>query len=190
MAARRATAAKAAKAAAKPPQPKRVLCPVEGCDKAYVSYGGLYLDKRAYHPELIGSPREKNSPGAAEAGAEAEKGARSQVPWTHEEGRKAREGKEGEEGEEDEDNEEETDSEDSFQALLSVFLPDGRAYVNDPLFAFAADQARWNPNEMQSMQRPTNTSQPVTNESLAPMAKKAKLDTSREQRPTPRATRS
>jgi len=45
------------------PKDPAFFCPVEGCDKAYASYGGLYLHKRAYHPELIG--REKKSPGAA-----------------------------------------------------------------------------------------------------------------------------
>ena len=45
------------------PKDPAFFCPVEGCDKAYASYGGLYLHKRAYHPELIG--REKKSPGQA-----------------------------------------------------------------------------------------------------------------------------
>jgi len=45
------------------PKDPAFFCPVEGCDKAYASYGGLYLHKRAYHPELIN--REKKPPGSA-----------------------------------------------------------------------------------------------------------------------------
>ena len=35
------------------------FCPVEGCNKAYGSYGGLYLHKRSHHPELIPKSEEE-----------------------------------------------------------------------------------------------------------------------------------
>ena len=35
------------------------FCPAEGCNKAYGSYGGLYLHKRSHHPELIPKSEEE-----------------------------------------------------------------------------------------------------------------------------------
>lgn len=35
------------------PKEPSFFCPAPGCNKAYASYGGLYLHKRAYHPEMI-----------------------------------------------------------------------------------------------------------------------------------------
>mmetsp|Transcript_80615 Transcript_80615/g.195442 ORF Transcript_80615/g.195442 Transcript_80615/m.195442 type:complete len:573 (+) Transcript_80615:120-1838(+) len=41
------------------PKDPAFFCPVEGCDKAYASYGGLYLHKRSHHPELIPKSEEE-----------------------------------------------------------------------------------------------------------------------------------
>ena len=43
------------------------FCPVEGCNKAYGSYGGLYLHKRSHHPELISKPAPKTEEEKEEA---------------------------------------------------------------------------------------------------------------------------
>ena len=60
------------------PKEPAFFCPVAGCDKAYASYGGLYLHKRAYHPELINSEKKQaagapaGTPGRKSAGSEKE----------------------------------------------------------------------------------------------------------------------
>merc|ERR1719387_463600 len=41
------------------PKDPAFFCPVEGCNKAYGSYGGLYLHKRSHHPELIPKSEEE-----------------------------------------------------------------------------------------------------------------------------------
>ena len=60
------------------PKDPAFFCPVPGCTKAYASYGGLYLHKRAYHPELINKEKKAaiggpvGTPGRKAAGSEKE----------------------------------------------------------------------------------------------------------------------
>ena len=57
------------------PREPAFFCPSPGCGKSYASYGGLYLHKRAYHPELLGDramPTGHRQPGRPPAGGDRE----------------------------------------------------------------------------------------------------------------------